>query len=312
MKPTFLEFRHLKTLLALKETGSVSLAAKRVYLTQSALSHQIKLIEDHFDLPLFERKSSPLRFTVAGERLIRLASEVMPKIIDAERDLTRIKHGDAGQLRIAVECHTCFDWLMPAMDEFRQHWGLVELDIVSGFHTDPVGLLLSHRADWAIVSEIETNDDVIFKPLFSYEMVGICSKEHPLAAKEIWQAEDFANETWVTYPVPDEMLDLLRKVLKPQGINPTRRTTELTIAMIQLVASRRGIATVPYWAALPYLEKGYVVARKITQDGLYSNLYAAIRKEDESLAYMEDFYQTVKSQSFSTLPGLSVLELARE
>ena len=305
MKPTFLEFRHLKTLLALKETGSVSLAAKRVYLTQSALSHQIKLIEEQFGLPLFERKSNPLRFTSAGERLIRLANEVMPKVVDAERDLARVKHGDAGQLRIAVECHTCFDWLMPAMDEFRRHWGLVELDIVSGFHTDPVGLLLSHRADWAIVSEVEHNDDVIF----SYEMVGICSKDHPLAEKEIWDAEDFADETWVTYPVPDDMLDLLRKVLKPKGINPTRRTTELTIAMIQLVASRRGIATIPYWAALPYLEKGYVVARKVTKEGLYSNLYAAIRKEDESLSYLEDFYQTVKAQSFSTLPGLSVLDL---
>lgn len=312
MKPTFLEFRHLKTLLALKETGSVSLAAKRVYLTQSALSHQIKLLEDQFGLPLFERKSHPLRFTAAGERLIRLANEVMPKVIDAERDLIRVKHGEAGQLRIAVECHTCFDWLMPAMDAFRQNWGLVELDIVSGFHTDPVGLLLSHRADCVIVSEIEDNDEVIFKPLFSYEMMGICSKDHVLAEKAVWEAEDFADETWVTYPVPDDMLDLLRKVLKPKGINPTRRTTELTIAMIQLVASRRGIATVPYWAALPYLEKGYVVARKVTQEGLYSNLYAAIRKEDECLAYMEDFYQTVKSQSFSTLPGLSVLELARE
>ncbi|OOF87549.1 LysR family transcriptional regulator [Rodentibacter ratti] len=312
MKPTFLEFRHLKTLLALKETGSVSLAAKRVYLTQSALSHQIKLLEDQFGLPLFERKSHPLRFTAAGERLIRLANEVMPKVIDAERDLIRVKHGEAGQLRIAVECHTCFDWLMPAMDAFRQNWGLVELDIVSGFHTDPVGLLLSHRADCVIVSEIEDNDEVIFKPLFSYEMMGICSKDHVLAEKAVWEAEDFVDETWVTYPVPDDMLDLLRKVLKPKGINPTRRTTELTIAMIQLVASRRGIATVPYWAALPYLEKGYVVARKVTQEGLYSNLYAAIRKEDESLAYMEDFYQTVKSQSFSTLPGLSVLELARE
>ncbi|OOF83570.1 LysR family transcriptional regulator [Rodentibacter ratti] len=308
MKPTFLEFRHLKTLLALKETGSVSLAAKRVYLTQSALSHQIKLLEDQFGLPLFERKSNPLRFTAAGERLIRLANEVMPKVIDAERDLIRVKHGEAGQLRIAVECHTCFDWLMPAMDAFRQNWGLVELDIVSGFHTDPVGLLLSHRADCVIVSEIEDNDEVIFKPLFSYEMMGICSKDHVLAEKAVWEAEDFADETWVTYPVPDDMLDLLRKVLKPKGINPIRRTTELTIAMIQLVASRRGIATVPYWAALPYLEKGYVVARKVTQEGLYSNLYAAIRKEDESLAYMEDFYQTVKSQSFSTLPGLSVLD----
>ncbi|BFU59387.1 MULTISPECIES: LysR family transcriptional regulator [Rodentibacter] len=308
MKPTFLEIRHLKTLLALKETGSVSAAAKRVYLTQSALSHQIKLIEEQFGLPLFERKSNPLCFTTAGERLIRLANEVIPKVIDAERDLIRVKHGDAGQLRIAVECHTCFDWLMPAMDEFREHWPLVELDIVSGFHTDPIGLLLSHRADSVIVSEIEANDDVLFKPLFSYEMVGICSKDHPLAAKEIWEAEDFADETWVTYPVPDDMLDLLRKVLKPKGINPVRRTTELTIAMIQLVASRRGIATVPYWAALPYLEKSYVVARKVTPEGLYSNLYAAIRKEDEGIAYLEDFYQTVKSQSFSTLPGLSVLE----
>ncbi len=309
MKPTFLELRHLRTLLALKETGSVSMAAKRVYLTQSALSHQIKLMEEQFGLPLFERKSNPLHFTAAGDRLIRLANEILPKVVDAERELARVKHGDAGQLRIAVECHTCFDWLMPAMDEFRQHWSLVELDIVSGFHTDPVGLLLSHRADWAIVSEVEQNDDVLFKPLFSYEMVGICSKDHPLANKEVWQAEDFAEETWVTYPVPDDMLDLYRQVLKPKGINPPRRTTELTIALIQLVASRRGIATVPYWAALPYLEKGYVVARKITEEGLYSNLYAAIRKEDANLAYIEDFHQTVKAQSFSTLPGLSVLEL---
>ena len=309
MKPTFLELRHLRTLLALKETGSVSMAAKRVYLTQSALSHQIKLMEEQFGFPLFERKSNPLRFTAAGDRLIRLANEILPKVVDAERELARVKHGDAGQLRIAVECHTCFDWLMPAMDEFRQHWSLVELDIVSGFHTDPVGLLLSHRADWAIVSDVEQNDDVLFKPLFSYEMVGICSKDHPVANKEVWQAEDFAEETWVTYPVPDDMLDLYRQVLKPKGINPPRRTTELTIALIQLVASRRGIATVPYWAALPYLEKGYVVARKITEEGLYSNLYAAIRKEDANLAYIEDFHQTVKAQSFSTLPGLSVLEL---
>lgn len=309
MKPTFLELRHLRTLLALKETGSVSMAAKRVYLTQSALSHQIKLMEEQFGLSLFERKSNPLRFTAVGDRLIRLANEILPKVVDAERELARVKHGDAGQLRIAVECHTCFDWLMPAMDEFRQHWSLVELDIVSGFHTDPVGLLLSHRADWAIVSDVEQNDDVLFKPLFSYEMVGICSKDHPLANKDVWQAEDFAEETWVTYPVPDDMLDLYRQVLKPKGINPPRRTTELTIALIQLVASRRGIATVPYWAALPYLEKGYVVARKITEEGLYSNLYAAIRKEDANLAYIEDFHQTVKAQSFSTLPGLSVLAL---
>lgn len=309
MKPIFLELRHLKTLIALKETGSVSLAAKRVYLTQSALSHQIKLLEDQYGLPLFERKTTPLHFTAAGERLLQLANEILPKVVEAERDLSRVKQGEAGELRIAVECHTCFDWLMPAMDSFRQHWPLVELDIVSGFHTDTVGLLLNHRADWAVVSEVDNTEGIIHKPLFSYEMVGLCAKDHPLAQKSVWEAEDFADQTWITYPVPDDMLDLLRKVLRPAGVNPVRRTSELTIAIIQLVASKRGVAALPFWAVKPYLDRGYVVARKITKQGLYSNLYCAYREADANSAFIEDFYETVKSQSFSTLPGLSVLEL---
>jgi LysR family transcriptional regulator for metE and metH len=307
MKPIFLELRHLKTLIALKETGSVSLAAKRIYLTQSALSHQIKLLEDQYGLTLFERKTQPLHFTAAGERLIKLAQDILPKVVEAELDLVRVKEGDAGQLRIAVECHTCFDWLMPAMDSFRQNWPLVELDIVSGFHTDAIGLLLTHRADWAIVSEVEETVGIVHQPLFAYEMVGICSKDHPLAAKEVWQAEDFIDQTLITYPVPDDMLDLLRKVLNPRGINPARRTSELTVAIIQLVASKRGVATLPYWAVLPYLERGYVVARKITDNSLQSELYAAVRESDVNTAFMQDFFHTVKSQSFSTLPGLSVL-----
>lgn len=308
MKPIFLEIRHLRTLVALKESGSVSLAAKRVHLTQSALSHQIKLLEDQYDLTLFERKSSPIRFTQAGERLIKLAYDILPQVIEAELDLARVKQGEVGEVRVAVECHTCFDWLMPAMDTFRQHWPLVELDIVSGFHTDTVGLLLSHRADLAIVSEVEENSSIICKPLFSYEMVGICSKDHPLAAKDVWEAEDFKHETLITYPVPDDMLDLLRKVLNPAGIKVTRRNSELTIAIIQLVASRRGVAALPYWAVKPYLDRGYVVARKITQQGLYSNLYGAIREADIALAYLNDFHDTVIAQSFATLPGLMVLE----
>ncbi|WP_249961277.1 LysR family transcriptional regulator [Histophilus somni] len=308
MKPIFLELRHLKTLIALKETGSVSLAAKRVYLTQSALSHQIKLLEEQYQLSLFERKSHPLRFTAAGERLIKLANEILPKVMETERALSRIKQGEAGELKIAVECHTCFDWLMPAMDNFRQHWPLVELDIVSGFHTDAIGLLLSHRADWAVVSEIEETPGIIHKPLFSYEMVGLCAKDHPLARKEVWQAEDFVEQTLITYPVPDDMLDLLRKVLHPKGINPSRRTSELTIAIIQLVASKRGVATLPFWAVKPYLDRGYVVARKITDEGLYSDLYGAFRETDNDVAFIDDFYEIIKSQRFSTLPGLSILE----
>lgn len=224
---SIIELRHLKTLLALEETGSVSLAAKRVFLTQSALSHQIRMLENHYGAPLFERKSTPLRFTPVGERLLRLAHELIPQVAVAERDLARITEGEAGELRIAVECHTCFDWLMPAMGEFRPMWPQVELDIVSGFQADPVGLLLQHRADLAIVSEAEKQSGISFQPLFAYEMVGICAKDHPLAAKTVWEAEDFIGETLITYPVPDEMLDLPKKnpdSEKHQPAAPTQRT----------------------------------------------------------------------------------------
>ncbi|ULJ69139.1 LysR family transcriptional regulator [Wielerella bovis] len=304
---SIIELRHLRTLLALEEMGSVSLAAQRVFLTQSALSHQIRVLENHFETPLFERKSMPIRFTPAGERLLKLGRELLPRVAAAERELIQIVQGEAGHLRVAVECHTCFDWLMPAMGVFRPQWPQVELDIVSGFHTDPVGLLLTHRADLAIVSEAVPQAGVMYQPLFAYEMVGICAPEHDLAAKEIWQPEDFAHETLITYPVPDEMLDLLRKVLLPRGINPTRRHSELTIAIVQLVASKRGVAALPYWAVMPYVEKNYVVQRKITDNALTSKLYAAMREEDAHCGYLNDFCDIVRQESFANLPALSVL-----
>ena len=304
---SIIELRHLKTLLALQETGSVSLAAKRVFLTQSALSHQIRALEQHYDTPLFERKSNPIRFTPAGERLLQLARELMPLLAAAQRDMAQIIEGEAGELRVAVECHTCFDWLMPAMDTFRPLWPQVELDIVSGFQADPVGLLLTHRADLAIVSEAAAQSGIVYQPLFAYEMVGICAKDHPLADKAVWQAADFAAETLISYPVPDDMLDLLRKILLPAGINPARRHSELTVAIIQLVASRRGIAALPYWPVMPYLEKGYVVARQIGHTPLQSELYAAMRQDDADKSFLDNFCQIVRERSFAELPGLSPL-----
>ena len=304
---SIIELRHLKTLLALQETGSVSLAAKRVFLTQSALSHQIRTLEQHYDTPLFERKSNPIRFTPAGERLLQLARELSPLLAAAQRDMAQIIEGEAGELRLAVECHTCFDWLMPAMDTFRPLWPQVELDIVSGFQADPVGLLLTHRADLAIVSEAAAQNGIVYQPLFAYEMVGICAKDHPLADKAVWQAADFAAETLISYPVPDDMLDLLRKILLPAGINPARRHSELTVAIIQLVASRRGIAALPYWTVMPYLEKGYVVARQIGHTPLQSELYAAMRHDDADKSFLDNFCQIVRERSFAELPGLSPL-----
>jgi len=311
---SILEVRHLRTLVALRDTGSLVRAAQLLNLTQSALSHQVKLLEARYGGPLFERKSVPPLFTGTGQRLLELADRVLPQVEEAERDVARLRESGAGQLRIAVECHTCFDWLMPAMDIFRQRWPEVELDIVSGFQADPVGLLHQNRADLAIVSEWNPEDEtgsslasLTVRPLFAFEMVALLSNQHPLLARSHLSAEDFADQTLITYPVPDDMLDLIRQVLRPAGVSVPRRTTELTVAILQLVASGRGVAALPLWAVKHYLDRGYVSQRSITAQGLTSRLYAVWPAQATGRNHLEDFVRIVRETTFVSLPDIELL-----
>ncbi|MEM1443039.1 MAG: LysR substrate-binding domain-containing protein [Verrucomicrobiota bacterium] len=299
-----LELRHLETLIALAETGSLAGAAKRISLTQSALSHQIKALESHYGCPLFERKTTPLRWTPSGERLVALAYDVVRRIADANREVARLLEGRTGQLRIAVECHSCFDWLMPAMDVFRENWEEVEMDLVSGFHPDPVELLAENRADLVIVSREKRRGGVDFHPLFAYFMPAILSRKHPLTQKKHLTAKDFTNETLITYPIPDERLDLIRQVLGPAEVSPERRTATLTEAILQLVASDRGISALPAWAIQRYLDREYVIGRPITAKGLRCELYAATTAAGSQSAYMVEFMQTMRDVCFRQLEGI--------
>jgi LysR family transcriptional regulator for metE and metH len=308
MSSSILELRHLRTLVALKESGTVSRAAQLQNVTQSALSHQVKTLEEYYGTTLFERKSSPVAFTPAGQRLLELALKIIPMADKAERDLARLAGIGSGKLRITVECHTCFDWLMPSMDAFRERWPEIEQDIVSGFQADPIGLLHQDRAEVAIVSEIDEDEtDMVFHPLFEFEIVAVLPVRHALLKKTWLEAADFAGQALITYPVPDEMLDLVRQVLRPAGIEPPRRTTELTVGMLQLVASSRGFAALPLWAVNNYLERGYVARQQIGPHGLTGRLFAAIPKHLEGTVYLADFVQVMRETSLLTLPGITLL-----
>src|SRR6202161_4201430 len=276
MSSTALEVRHLEPLRARAERGSLSKAAARLFLTQSALSHQMKALESHYGAALIEKNIRPLRFTAIGQRLLALAREVLPQVAEAGRDVARLAQGHAGPLRVAVQCHNCFDWLMPAMDAYRSLWPEVELDIISGFVVDPLPLLDRGDAELAIIHDPqEPRANVVFSPLFRYESVALMSPRHRWASKPWLEAADFASETLITYPVPDEMLDVMKHCLTPAGISPKRRTDELTVAILQLVARGRGIAALPSWTVGNYIERGYVVSRPIGQSGLRCSLYAA-------------------------------------
>jgi len=296
MSQSPLEIRHLQTLVALAETGSLARAADRVFVTQSALSHQLKALEGYYGAPLFERNTKPLRFTQAGQRLLSAAREVLATTGAAEREISTWVAGRGGQLRVAVECHTCFDWLMPAMDAFREHWPEVELDLVGGFQSEPMTLIESGASDFAVIHDApQPRAGIAVEPLFRYETLAILSPRHPLAKKNFLEAADFASETLISYPVDDAMLDVVRHFLAPAGVKPRRRNAELTVAILQLVASGRGIAALPEWSVSEYLKRGYVIGKSLGADGLHCELHAAIPESLASKAYMRDFVGKVRA-----------------
>ena len=300
-----LEIRHLRTLSALRSAGSLVRAAQLLNLTQSALSHQIKLLEDRYGGPLFERKSVPIGFTATGSRLLKLADLLLPEIETAEREVARLMQGDTGQLRVALECHTCFDWLMPVMDEFRKRWPEVEIDLVSGFHSEPADLLRSGEADLVIGSDY--GPDFATFPLFRFEILVVMAQKHRLAQQRRLQAADFDGETLITYPVPEERIDLIREVLHPAHIQFQRRTAELTVAVLQLVASRRGIAALPNWAIKNYVDYDYVIARPVGEQGLWSDLFVSVQESQKHKAYVLDFVNVIREQCAASLDGIKLL-----
>jgi LysR family transcriptional regulator, regulator for metE and metH len=299
-----LEIRHLRSLVALAEAGTVSRAADRVHLTQSALSHQLRALEAHYGVAMVKRQGQSVKLTEPGQRLVALARAVANEIQATERDLAKLAGKPAGTLRIALECHTCFDWLMPIMDLFRKEWPEVELDLVSGFHPNPLALLADGKTDLVIGSENKPRRGIVYHPLFRFEVLAVLPTDHKLRAKTWLGAADFARETLITYPVPEERIDLIRRVLKPAGVRPRRRTTELTVAILQLVASRRGVAALPNWGIKNYLDYEYVIARRIGRNGLWSNLYGATTAAMARQPFLRDFLETARRACFSRLDGV--------
>ncbi|MGB2059565.1 MAG: LysR substrate-binding domain-containing protein [Alcanivorax sp.] len=304
-----LEVRHLTTLLAIEEAGSLMEAAERLHVTQSALSHQLKDLEGRLGAALLVRRTRPVRFTTAGLRVLALAREVLPRVQQTERELKRLAAGQTGRLHIAIECHSCFQWLMPALDAFREHWPEVEMDLSAAFSFAPLPALVRGDLDMVITSDPVENEAVKYLPLFRYELVLAVSRQSPLAASKWIEPEDIADQTLITYPVERERLDVFTAFLNPANAEPaTIRTAELTPMTAQLVAAGRGVAALPNWALTEYTEHDLLKTVRLGEKGVWRTLYAAVRVEDDQTPYMQEFWETAKELCFKTLSGVRAVK----
>ena len=266
-------------------------------LTQSALSHQIKGLEDQAGIDLFVRRTKPLKLSAAGQRLLKLANRVLPEVEATEEEFRSLLAGKSGRLHIAIECHACFEWLFPVLESFRKAWPDVDVDIRPGLAFDALPALAREEVDLVVSSDPEEHSDLEFSPLFDYEPVFVASSQHAFAQKSWISAEDFRDEVLITYPVERTRLDVFSQLLMPAKVEPRAvRQVELTAVILLLVASNRGVAVLPDWVVREVRYNSDYVTRPLTERGVTRRLYAATRREDATKPFMAHLLKLARSE----------------
>ncbi|MGR3710879.1 MAG: LysR substrate-binding domain-containing protein [Alterinioella nitratireducens] len=292
-----IEFRHLRTIKAIHQEGGLARAAERLHITQSALSHQIKGLEEQAGMELFVRRSKPMKLSSAGMRLLWLADQVLPQLAAMEEEFRALRSGKSGRLHIAIECHACFDWLLPVLEKFRVAWPDVDVDIRPGLQFEALPALMREEVDLVISSDPEPLPGVDFTPLFDYEPVFVAAAEHPLAAKPYVEAQDFADEMLITYPVERGRLDVFSQLLHPAGVEPRAvRQVELSAVILLLVASNRGVAVLPDWVVRETRSNASFITRPLTETGLTRRLFGATRSDDTTKPFMAHVLRLARSE----------------
>jgi len=293
-----IEFRHLRSIRAIHEAGGLARAADQLHITQSALSHQIKGLEDQAGVELFVRRSKPLKLSAAGLRLLRLAEQVLPQVEAAAAEFSALRDGSSGRLHIAIECHACFEWLFPVLEVFRKTWPDVDVDIRPGLAFDALPALMKEEVDLVVSSDPENLPGVEFVELFDYAPVFVAASSHPLAQKPFVEAADFRDQTLITYPVERTRLDVFSQLLIPAKVEPAAvRQAELTAVILLLVASNRGVSVLPDWVVREVKYSSDYVTRPLTKAGLTRRLYAAVRSDDLGKPYMDKLIELARIEA---------------
>lgn len=238
----------LTILREIDRTGSLTEAADKLCLTQSAVSHAMRRFEERYQVKLWEREGRKLRLTPAGNYLLTLAHRILPQLEHGTAVLADFARGRRGMIRVGMECHPCQDWLMRVVDPFLTDWPDVELDVTTAFQFGGLAALLGHEIDFLVTPDPIERPGLSYKPVFDYEMVLAVADTHSLAQKQSIAPSDLASETLITYPVSKERLDIYTRFMVPAHALPKRhRTVETTDLMLRLVATGRAVSATPDW-----------------------------------------------------------------
>lgn len=296
-----LEIRHLRLVQAIAEEGTMTRAAQRLNLTQSALSHQLRDAEERLGAQLFLRMKRKMIPTPPGEWLLESARKLLTELQRTEDAIRRAAAGEAGVLRLSTECYTCYHWLPSRLERFRRKFPRVELSIIAEATHQPLEFLREGKLDIALVYNRIPDKRLAYRPLFSDEIVVIARPDDPLAGRPFLRPQDFGDQHLIIFSIPKERSLIFRQVLIPAGVAPREVSyVQLTEAMVEMVKAGLGVSVLPRWTVAPLLKAKVLTAISITPRGLHRHWFAATLKDISSSSPVLEFVELLARHPISS------------
>ena len=176
-----LDSRQLKAFLMLTREGSFTRAAKELNLTQSAVSHAIKALEEDLGCRLLDRMGKKVLLTQAGEQFLERAKKIYGDMTLARSELNKLGEWGHGRLRVGATAAACQYILPPALREFQKEFPKCHLTIDPGYTPEILESLRDNKVDLAVTWTMAPEPDFHFIPLFEDELFFMVSPDHPWA-----------------------------------------------------------------------------------------------------------------------------------
>lgn len=294
-----LERNHLEILREIKDKGSLTAAAESLCLTQPALTHAIKKLEKQLGVSLWVKEGRNLRLTQSGEHILTVAIKILPQFEQAERILQQYSKGQRGMLRIGMECHPCYQWLLKVVEPYLKQWPDVDIDVKQKFTFGGIDALFNYEIDVLVTPDPLFKNELVFEPVFDYEQVLVLATDHYLADQKYIHAEQLSSETLISYPIDIDRLDIYNQFLLPAACSPkVHKRIETTDIILQMVAAGRGVAALPLWLVNKYTSELKIKAVRLGKKGIHKKIYLGTRYSEKQEEYLNEFINTARQQKF--------------
>ena len=294
-----MELKHFRLIKTIAEEGNLANSSEKLFLTQSALSHQLRELESQLGFKVFFRKRNHWELSEQGKELCQLANTLFQSIDEGFANIQQLNEGSKGKVRIGTECYSFYQGLPSFIQKMGILYPDIEVDILlDGIH-QPLSKLLSNEIDIAIVSSQPKSEKLKSLEWYRDEIMCVMNQEHPLASADFLEPSHFSDLHLIIHSFPMESVLVHRHFLKPNGVTPRKISAiPFTTVALEMINANMGVSCVPQWTLDPFKLSEQIIFKRIGMNGLKRTLHMVYREADSDKQYIRDFLLNFRDEFY--------------